>query len=157
MNTSDFLAQVLGDDGYYCVFGAKAATKQRIQKFYTSIDQLVQSGINLDQNGLDAYFALATFETDESRTKDNAKQLRALFLDLDCGEDKDFPDQTTAIAALREFCKTTKLPKPYLVNSGRGVHVYWPLTAPVSVSDWLPVANKLKRACAAEALEPTLR
>lgn len=150
MNTSDFLAQVLGDDGYYCVFGAKAATKQRIQKFYTSIDQLVQSGINLDQNGLDAYFALATFETDESRTKDNAKQLRALFLDLDCGEDKDFPDQTTAIAALREFCKTTKLPKPYLVNSGRGVHVYWPLTAPVSVSDWLPVANKLKRACAAE-------
>ena len=150
MNTSDFLAHVLGEDGYYCVFGAKAATKQRIQKFYTSIDQLVQSGINLDQNGLDAYFALATFETDESRTKDNAKQLRALFLDLDCGEGKDFPDQTAAIAALRGFCKATKLPKPYLVNSGRGVHVYWPLTAPVSVSDWTAVANKLKRACAAE-------
>jgi len=150
MTTSDFLARVLGEDGYYCVFGAKAATKQRVQKFYTSIDRMVNAAVELDGNGFDAYFALATFETDESRTKDNAKQMRALFLDLDCGEDKEFPDQSAAIAALRTFCKTVKLPKPYLVNSGRGVHVYWPLTAPVSAEQWLPVANKLKRACAAE-------
>lgn len=149
MKTSDFLARVLGEDGFYCVFGAKAATKQRIQKFYTDLDQLVQSAVNLDGNGFDAYFALATFNTGESRTKDNAKQLRALFLDLDCGEDKDFADQTAALVALRGFCKEVKLPRPYAVNSGRGVHVYWPLTEPAPVSEWLPVANKLKRTCAA--------
>ena len=149
MNTSDFLAHVLGDDGHYCVFGAKAATKQRVQKFYSSIDRLVHAAIDLDGNGFDAYFALATFETDESRTKDNAKQLRALFLDLDCGEDKDFPDQSAALAALRDFCKAVGMPRPYIVSSGRGIHVYWPLAAPVSVEQWLPVASKLKRTCAA--------
>ena len=149
MTTSDFLARVLGDDGFYCVFGAKAATKQRVQKFYTSVDRAVNAAIELDNNGFDAYFALATFETDESRTKDNAKQMRALFLDLDCGEDKDFPDQSAAVAALRDFCKAVNLPRPYLVSSGRGIHVYWPLEVPASVEEWLPVANKLKRTCAA--------
>jgi len=112
MKTSNFLAHVLGDDGYYCVFGAKAATKQRVQKFYTDIDRLVNAAIDLDGNGFDAYFALATFETDESRTKDNAKQLRALFLDLDCGEGKDFADKSAALLALRDFCKAVKLPRP---------------------------------------------
>lgn len=149
MTTSDFLARVLGDDGFYCVFGAKAATKQRVQKFYTSVDRAVNAAVELDNNGFDAYFALATFETDESRTKDNAKQMRALFLDLDCGEDKDFPDQSAAVSALRRFCKVVQLPRPYLVSSGRGIHVYWPLEVPASVEEWLPVANKLKKVCAA--------
>lgn len=149
MKTSDFLTCVLGDSGFYCVFGANAATSQRIQKFYTTTIQAAQAAVELDANGFDAYFALATFCTAESRTKQNVSKLRSFFLDLDCGPDKDFPSQTDAVAALRAFCKATNLPKPYLVNSGRGVHVYWPLTTAVDLDQWLPVANKLKRACAA--------
>lgn len=149
MSTSDFLARVLGEDGFYCLFGANASTNRRIQKFYPDIDRLISAAHDLDANGFDSYFALATFETDESRTKDNAKQLRALFLDLDCGANKDFPDQNTAITELRKFCRDVGLPKPFLVNSGRGVHVYWPLDVPASLEEWLPVANKLKRCCAA--------
>ena len=35
-----------------------------------------------------------------------------------------------------------------MINSGRGVHVYWILTEPVGIDDWLPVAQRLKRLCA---------
>lgn len=149
MTTSNFLAQILGDDGFYCVFGLNPTTDSKVQKFYPSIDQMLQSAIDLDRSGHNAYFALATFTTGKSRTKANAKQMRSLFLDLDCGEEKDFPDQSAAFLALRDFCKATKMPRPYIVNSGRGLHVYWPLVEPVSVEDWLPAAKKLKQACKA--------
>ncbi len=35
-----------------------------------------------------------------------------------------------------------------MVNSGRGIHVYWVLSEAVPTDDWLPVALKLKQLCA---------
>lgn len=148
METSTFLRSVLGTDGFYCVFAVKDGN--RTQKFYQTIGELEHAARNFDENGYDTYFALATFEDARSREADNVKQMRAFFLDLDCGvhikkgTPKDFPDQQTALAQLRAFCKANKLPKPMLVNSGYGIHVYWPLTKPVSFMEWLPVAEKFK-------------
>lgn len=149
MNTRDFLACVLGDSGFYCAFGAKFGTKIRKQKFYKSIDELLDTTLRFDENELDAYFALATFEEDSKRTKANAAQMGSLFLDLDCGPEKEFPSQGSALAALKVFAKVLGMPKPLVVNSGRGLHVYWPLEEAVPVADWLPVAQALKRACVA--------
>ena len=39
-----------------------------------------------------------------------------------------------------------------MVNSGRGVHVYWPLTEAVSAEQWLDAAERLKQACADNGL-----
>ena len=153
MNTRDFLGRVLGDTGYYCVFGLKTGGTKRVQKFYSTIDAALDSARAFDANGLDAYFALATFTEDDRRTKDNAQQMRSLFLDLDCGPEKPFADQGEALAALRKFCGELKLPKPLIVNSGRGLHVYWALAEPMAVGDWLPLAQGLKRACAAHGFE----
>src|SRR5690606_18969875 len=36
------------------------------------------------------------------------------------------------------------LPKPYLVSSGGGIHVYWPLTTAVDRQTWLGTAVALK-------------
>ena len=152
MDTTKFLEAVLGDSGYYCLFGFSAETKRKVQKFYLSIDQLVDAAYAMDRNEHDAYFALGTFAEAGTRTAANVAQLRAFWLDLDCGPTKEFPDKATAIAALRLFCKTAGLRKPYMVDSGRGVHVYWPLTAPVTVAEWRPVADALKRTCAALGL-----
>lgn len=153
MNTRDFLGRVLGDTGHYCVFGLAPGGTKRIQKFYSSIDAALDSARAFDANGLNAYFALATFEQDDRRTKDNAKQMRSLFLDLDCGPDKPFADQSEALAGLRGFCKELGLPKPLIVNSGRGLHVYWALKEPLTAAEWLPLAQGLKRACAANGFE----
>jgi hypothetical protein len=148
MTTVEFLRGVLGSEGYYCILAIKGGS--RIQKFYRTVDELDHAAANFDENGYDVYYALATFADGQSREADNVKQLRAMFMDLDCGVNlktgvsKEFPDQATAITRLRAFCKANNLPKPTLVNSGYGVHVYWPLTHPVDLVTWLPVAEKLK-------------
>jgi len=40
------------------------------------------------------------------------------------------------VDALRSFCKTVGMPKPTLVNSGRGLHVFWTLTEEVTREGW---------------------
>lgn len=145
--TQEFLSAVLGDTGFYCIVGLKQDGSKTIQKFYSSIEDAAFAAKKLDDEGFDAYYGLATFTESGSRKNDNVAQMRSLFLDLDCGASKDYPDQETAIKDLRRFCKKLNLPKPTLVNSGRGVHAYWPLTEPATREVWLPVAEKLKAAC----------
>lgn len=147
MDTKTFLEAVLGNEGNYCVWANRTSDGRKVQKFYPAIDALLHSAQNLDAEGYDAYFALATFDEAGSRGANNVKQLKALFLDLDCGSSKDYATQADAINALRKFCKTLNLPRPTLVNSGRGIHVYWRLDTPASRDDWLVTANYLKSQC----------
>lgn len=152
MDTKQFLSSVLSEEGYYCTVGIKDG--QTVQKFYSSIDSLVETAENFDLDGYDAYYALGTFDDQNSRKADNVKQLKALFLDLDCGEGKPYPTQSDAIAALKDFCKHYALPKPTsVVNSGRGVHVYWVLSKAYIREEWLPVAERLKAACVEQGLD----
>ena len=148
METSRFLSRVLGEEGFYCVFASRSKDDRRVQKFYDSLDAVISAAANFDSEGYDAYFALATFAEPNSRKVDNAMQMRSFFLDLDCGPSKDFPTQADAVSALRKFCKDTGLPRPIMVNSGRGVHVYWALTEPVNASVWVSAAERLKALCA---------
>ena len=131
----------------YCVWANRISDGRKVQKFYPTIDALIHAAHNLDSEGYDAYFALGTFDDSGSRVASHVRQLRAFFLDLDCGPTKDYATQTEALAALRTFCKQAKLPRPTLINSGRGVHVYWRLVSPVSRETWHPVAERLKALC----------
>ena len=152
MNTEDFLRKTLGDEGYYCLFAFRTKDDKRTQKFYTSIGDMADAARDLDSKGYDSYFALSTFNESNSRKVNNVKQLKSFFLDLDCGETKDYPTQDEALKALQGFCKTLSLPKPKLVNSGRGVHAYWFLSEAIGIDDWLPVAERLKKLCAEHKL-----
>jgi hypothetical protein len=147
MDTKTFLETVLGDEGSYCVWANRLSDKRHVQKFYNNLESVIHAARTLDEDGYDAYFALGTFTEAGSRDATNVKQLRAFFLDLDCGLTKPYDTQPRALEALRVFCKQVKLPRPTLVNSGRGVHVYWSLIAPVSRELWLPVAKQLKALC----------
>ena len=147
MDTTTFLASVLGDEGSYCVWANRISDKHKVQKFYPTIDALIHAAHNLDDEGYDAYFALGTFDEAGSREANNVKQLRAFFLDLDCGPTKEYASQSDALSALRSFCKLVQLPRPTLINSGRGIHVYWRLTTPVSRETWQPIADRLKALC----------
>jgi uncharacterized protein (DUF927 family) len=102
----------------------------------------------LDSQGVDAYFALATFIDGSARKVDNASHLRSFFLDLDCGTGKPYVDQPAAAQAVAIFLQATGLPSPTLVNSGGGLHVYWPLTEDIPVNVWQAHAKSLKRLCA---------
>jgi len=148
MNTKIFLESVLGSSGHYCVFGARASDEKKVQKFYDSIDAVISAASNLDAEGYDAYFALGTFTEAGTRKAYNVQELKSFFLDLDCGEGKEYAAQPDALASLRDFCKKAHLPRPTIVNSGRGIHAYWPLVNGISREDWTPTAEHLKQLCA---------
>ena len=151
MKTKNFLELLLADEGHYCVFAAKGGSPK--QSFYTSVVDVLDAAHDYDADGYDVYFALATLETAGSRKADNVRGMKSFFLDLDCGEGKEFPNQETAIVELRAFCKRHSLPNPTLINSGRGVHVYWILSELICKDDWLPLAERLKQLCKEDGFE----
>ena len=148
MEPKTFLQEVLPNTGTYCIFAANTSADKRQQTFYNSVDELLEAATNLDNQGYDVYFALASFKEKNSRKVNNIQHLKSFFLDLDCGPSKEFTSQGDALHQLIGFCKQASLPKPIVIDSGRGIHAYWPLTEAVPFDDWLPVANKLKQLCA---------
>lgn len=88
------------------------------------------------------------------RTKDNMAQLKVIFLEVDVAKpgepetDTKYKDMPSAARALRDFVKRVGLPKPMIVVSGYGLHVYWPLAKPIPVKS----GDKLLKAIKALAL-----
>ena len=153
MNNLDFLKGLLSESGHYCVFAVKGNV--RIQKFYDTIEDTERATRKFIADGMNTYFALSTFKEttkDAGRKGANAHELKSFFLDLDCGPTYEYPTKEAAVSAVRDFCKKLSLPKPLMINSGRGVHVYWPLTEAVSAEQWLVEAGRLKRCCSENGL-----
>ena len=142
-----FLTSVLSDQGLYCVTGLrKGAVRQTFVKTIDEIDAVVEGLIT---QGFDAYFGCAKYLSEEGgRTAKNAKWFKSFWLDLDCGENKPYPAQADAIDALKMFVQASGMPRPTVVNSGRGVHAYWPITTDIGYNDWKPAAEAFKKFCA---------
>lgn len=144
--TIPFYQTVLPPEGVYCALGIKNAVV--VPTFHNSFEDLVARGTELHADNWNAYFALASFNNAEGgRGAINAKALRCFYVDLDCGADKPFPDQAAGATALRAFLVDTNLPEPYVVNSGRGLHVYWPFHEVLDLATWRPLARAFKQLC----------
>jgi hypothetical protein len=155
--STTFYEAVLPPTGLYCAVGIRGS--RVITTFHDTLETLAQRGDGLVADGLNAYFALATFRDREAgRKAANAEYLQAFFLDVDAGHGKPYADQIEAAQALRAFVDATQLPPPTVVNSGRGLHVYWALTEPVAAADWKPLALALKELCQTHGLhtDPTV-
>ena len=159
--TQSFYAAVLPPQGIYCAVsirpgrpgedGEPDVPPEVRQTFHDSIQDLEARAAVIHSEGRDAYFALATFKERGNRKGTNVDAVRCIFLDLDCGPGKPYVDQADAAQKLRAFINRTGLPLPYVVNSGRGLHVYWPLIAPVGAEQWKVLAERFKRLCLDEA------
>ena len=149
--SSLFLESVLPSSGTYCVVGIKDGKVQ--QKFVESIGAIEQHAQTLSDSGINAYFALAAFNT-HSRKAENARCLRAIFIDIDIGAGprKQYATLPDALEALRAFVATLHLPEPLVVASGGGIHVYWHFLDDVAFEAWHPVATAFKALCAANNL-----
>jgi hypothetical protein len=162
MDNFDLLEAVQPAGGWFCVAGIGADGSIR-PKFVETRGEVTQVAERLMAQGRNVFFGVAKYATGENRTKDNVLALKAFWLDIDCGPDKallnpktgrpaGYASQAEGLTALRAFVQAVGLPVPTLVNSGRGVHVYWPLTEAVSREDWEPVASKLRGLCNAHRL-----
>ena len=157
MANFDLIDTVLPSQGWYAVIGIKnKSPKQKLVETREEFDTEVAA---LLAEGRDVYFGCAKFETDANRKQENAAYFRALWMDIDCGEDKAKPnpkknnriegyiDQATGLQALKEFCSTIGLPKPTVVNSGRGWHLYRLLTETIDRARWQPLTKRLSKLC----------
>ena len=157
MKPLEFLAAVLPfptDDTLYCV--AELSTARKEHAFVASPGDFVPHIKRWLKSQRDIYFALSCY-TDEvhqmtrrRRTTENTRVIRALFIDMD-----GYDSKKEAAEALNAFMEKTGIDAfgtPYVVDSGGGLHVYWPLTENASVADWYPVAENLKRLCKQEGM-----
>ena len=146
-----FFESVLASTGRCCIALISGSTVKH--RFSEYLGDLLEIAEEADKHGTNAYFALATFGADDSRTAANAQHLRALFLDIDCGDGKAYATLQDGATALTEFVEATKLPEPIVVISGGGLHVYWPFTKDLAVDQWKPLASALKSLCRAKGLQ----
>ena len=90
-----------------------------------------------------------------SREKKDMGEGRCLHIDVDVDpikavKAKAYNTRKEAVAALLHFIARNALPTPIVINSGGGLHVYWPFTRSLSPAAWLAFAerfNTLVRLC----------
>ena len=87
MQTKEFLEHVWPDSGYYCIV-SKDEKNKVIPTFFNTIDEAVADAERIVKENKDAYFACSTFQENTKREQANAKEEKALWIDIDCGYDK---------------------------------------------------------------------
>lgn len=159
MDTHDFLRAILPEGCWY--FAAIPSPNGHGFKHIAcqTTGELAQRITYLDtEQAQNVYYACSGYRTEfvtgkdgkrHYRTKDNVKLVKAFWLDLDVGPAEigkapKYPTQAAAISALGQFLVKTGLPRPMIVNSGYGVHVYWPLVNPIMPGQWSHTAAQLK-------------
>jgi hypothetical protein len=153
MDPLDFLAAVLPSSGRYCTFALNG--KRNI--FSTTREELYETTKRISAAGEEVWFALGSFDDSKNRKAENALLMRSFFMDLDCGNDvktgkpRAFTTKKEAVMRLSNFLVASGLDAlgaPWLIDSGGGVHPYWPLTEDITIAEWKPVAEALKNAAA---------
>ena len=112
--TFDLLDAVQPKDGWFCAVGIKG--RSIVQKLVQTREELDELADQFVADKRNAFFAVAKFQTDADRKKDNVQSLKAFWLDIDCGPTKaevnektgrpdGYADQDSGKEALDAFCE----------------------------------------------------
>ena len=97
----------------------------------------------------DNWFSPAAFSSMSRKAKD-CVGAAALWLDIDIGAHHAKPDYTDPKQFgldFKNFMAGTGLPMPWIVSTGHGVHLYWPLGRTVTPDKWSRFMARLFTAC----------
>ena len=97
----------------------------------------------------DNWFSPAAFSGTSRKAKD-CTGAAALWLDIDIGAHHAKPDYTDPKQFgldFKNFMAGTGLPMPWIVSTGHGVHLYWPLGRTVTPDKWSRFMARLFTAC----------
>lgn len=146
MTPQDFLELVLPRQGVKLICSVSNGWSNHPSD---SFEILAETAVGLTAKAV--YHALGGYaegviKRHEGRSAANVQWLRSFWLDIDAGPGKPYPTKRDAAAALYGFASNVGLPEPLVINSGGGLHAYWPLDADVAAHDWQPVAEALKAA-----------
>ncbi len=158
VDVSQFLAAVLPTQGFRYVAAFFPDSDRPVHRDFDALDGSLEGYARWadTQRGGDVYIAVGGYLPGDDgrmrRTAACARWHRSLRLDLDVGEGKDYASKRDAVAALQAFIEAYRLPKPWLVDSGYGIHVYWALDRDVPLEEWLQLAAHLKGGAEAHGL-----
>jgi len=150
MDSTLFLSAVLPTTGKYCVATINPQPKggPQVKHYFADTTEEVENLVNvLDIKGDSTYFALASYDEAGARKAVHARQMRCLFIDIDCGPGKAYATKKDGLAALVKFGNDTQIDKlgaPWIVDSGGGIHGYWPFSQDVTIEEWHVVAEAFK-------------
>ena len=159
MDTLGFLEAILPPTGVYYLALIDRATGRVAHKHYTNLQDMADGVASYDSSGkYNVYHACSSFKEPSVIGDDGKKKYRvssnwgnanALWIDLDCGEDKaakgeGYLTKKDAAIAITKFCTENSFPKPMFVDSGNGVHCYWPFTKAIKAESWVKLANVFK-------------
>ena len=105
--------------------------------------------VSLASTKTDCWFSPAGFSSQSRKAKDCAGAA-ALWLDIDIGDHHAKPDYTDPKQFgmdFKNFMAGTGLPMPWIVSTGHGVHLYWPLGRTVTPDKWSRFMARLFTAC----------
>lgn len=166
MTTIDFLKTILPDTGVYFLATPSPAPYTGFRHYpFTSLRAMAAKVKELNASGETVFHACASYQHSyiesnvhgqikkQYRVNSNVSMLKSFWLDLDCGIGKPYKDQTEGAVALKKFLVDTRLPKPMIVSSGNGLHVYWPMIESLVPATWSRVAALLKQINLAYGLE----
>jgi hypothetical protein len=148
MDALEFFNTVLPEKGRRCV--GMLDGKMFRNFFGPSNEWADTAATRLDSKNINTYIALSGFGPENSRTQENVVAVRCSWLDIDTRESKPketYANRKEALVELLAFCEATSMPKPLVVSSGYGLHVYWPYTRDVTRQQWKQIATLLKAAC----------
>jgi len=146
METRQFLDRVLPDDGGDYFGAALNPSNKFLQTRLESVDALDSYIAAQFKKHNDVYFATGIY--DKKREVSSTLLKKALYLDIDCGDGKEYATKKEALVSLYRLCKETNLITPtLLVDSGNGIHAYWTLDEPITLTEWKPLAKLLRQRC----------
>lgn len=151
MDTLNFLQRVLPSAGFYVT--TVINPDGRRQGFFATVEELAKAVTGLDQRGNNTYFAISAFVEKGNRKQENVRATKVIALDVDCGDTKPYPTWKEGLAATGRFVQQMGLPKPLVIHSGNGLHVYWVLTDELAPIQWKPLAEAMKAAARDKGFE----
>ena len=162
MDTKSFLELVTASSGNYVLTIQKPTPTDPKGIFWNlsfdNIDDCVDAIQTHDASPRTVFFAVGTHinntELDTAsgrlkvrRTQATASMFKALCFDLDIGLDKGpYEDRRAGGKAVEIARLALGLPEPLIVQSGRGLHYYWPLQTSITAGDWTALSMALAAA-----------
>ena len=167
MDAGQFLRAIWPNEGFYVIASPYRSGNGFEHFTFQGIANAIDKALELSSSGRDAYFNCHTVRVKEGlydpkmtdrhgtvigghrvRTHANALSAKCFYGDIDVGLDKPYKTRGEALQALVKFCNDCQLPKPMVVSSGGGFHVYWLISEALPSALWLENAVKLKKLAA---------
>ena len=129
---------------------------------FADFDSMVDKAEELTATGAAFYHACSSYKEVRhneygfavGRAKDNVKLVKALWQDLDVGKldaegnlkPDNYATKKDAAQAIAGMMKAVGMPKPLLVDSGSGLHCYWPFIEALPAEEWIVIARLARAA-----------